>query len=116
MYQENVLKAHLAEVSVGALAEETSRTFFAPANDPFITADVLGSIVAKIEGRRTITNLYLCPLSTKPQALGFALYYLTERLNGPTSLIFPFCKTYAPETAAGITRIWKYTVELPSRP
>ena len=114
MYQENVLRAHLAEESVGARAEDASRTFFAPANDPFVTADVLHNIVTKMNERAKITNLYICPISTKPQALGFALFYLTERLNGPTSLIFPFCKTYSPETSAGITRIWKYTVELPA--
>jgi hypothetical protein len=113
MYQENVLKAHLAEEAVGARAEDSSRTFFAPANDPFVTANVLHEIVSKANESSPVTNLYLCPLSTKPQALGFALYYLTECLNGPTSMIFPISTSYSPETTSGITRIWKYTVEFP---
>ena len=37
MYQENVLKAQKAEEEVGAEAE----SFFAPANDPFITANIV---------------------------------------------------------------------------
>jgi hypothetical protein len=45
--------------------------------------------------------------------LGFAVYYLTERRNSATSLIFPFCEAYEQETSTGVSRIWKYTVELP---
>jgi hypothetical protein len=110
MYQENVLRARIAEEAVG---RQTSDEFFAPANDPFVTASMLQEIVARIEARRSITNLYLSPLATKPQVLGFALYYLSERLNTATSIIFPFCDSYNPETTAGLSRIWKYTVELP---
>lgn len=57
----------------------------------------------------------LCPLATKAQLLGFALYYLTECRNMPVSVLFPFCASYDRETTKGLTRIWKYTVELPTR-
>ena len=107
MYQENVLRALKAEEYIGATAIGFN-SYFAPANDPFVTAAVLSSIV-KNQGQ--YTNLYLCPVSTKPQALGFALYYLTECIGKPVSIIFPFTRTYSKETSKGISRIWKYTVE-----
>ena len=73
MYQENVLKAHLSEENTGSKAFEDSRRYFAPANDPFVTASVLSEIVERYNTRTEITNLYLCPLATKAQTLGFAL-------------------------------------------
>lgn len=114
MYQENVLNAYQAEEAVGRDTVDESSSYFAPANDPFVTASTLQEIVARINVRKPVTNLYLSPLATKPQVLGFALYFLTERRNTATSLIFPFCRSYNPETTKGISRIWKYTVELPS--
>lgn len=114
MYQENVLRARSAEESVGRQPSDESSTFFAPANDPFITASKLREIVNRLNARKPITNLYLSPLSTKPQVLGFALYYLTECQNDATSLLFPFCESYHQETTRGVSRIWKYTVELPA--
>jgi len=114
MYQENVLRAYRAEEAVGRHTGDEATSFFAPANDPFVTASVLREVIGRVEARNGITNLYLSPLATKPQVLGFALYYLTERRGTPTSLIFPFCESYNPETTAGISRIWKYTIELPS--
>ena len=114
MYQENVLRAYRAEEAVGRHTEDQSSSYFAPANDPFITACVLREVVATIGARRPITNLYLSPLATKPQVLGFAVFFLTEQRNSATSLIFPFCEAYNQETTSGLSRIWKYTVELPT--
>lgn len=114
MYQENVLRANRAAEAVGREADDESSTYFAPANDPFVTASTLREIVNEINARKPITNLYLSPLATKPQVLGFALYYLTECRNSATSLIFPFCRAYNQETTTGVSRIWRYTVELPA--
>jgi hypothetical protein len=114
MYQENVLRAFLAEEAVGRHTADASSSYFAPANDPFATASTLREIVDRISTRKPITNLYLSPLATKPQVLGFAVYYLTERRNSATSLIFPFCDAYEQETSTGVSRIWRYTVELPA--
>lgn len=114
MYQENVLRAYRAEEAVGRHTADESSSYFAPANDPFETANTLREIVKRIDSRKAITNLYLSPLATKPQVLGFALYYLTERRNTATSLIFPFCESYDQETSTGVSRVWKYTVELPA--
>ena len=113
MYQENVLRAYRAEEAVGRHTADESSSYFAPANDPFVTASTLRDIVSRIDARKQITNLYLSPLATKPQVLGFALYFLTERRNTATSLIFPFCEAYDQETSTGVARIWKYTLELP---
>ncbi len=114
MYQENVLRIRRAEESLGGPVDEV-RTFFAPANDPFVAASEVRRIVNDWDARRGITNLYLCPLSTKAHVLGFALYYVTERRNTATSIIFPFEERYSQNTSIGIARIWKYTVELPQK-
>lgn len=113
MYQENVLRAHRAESAVGTPIHDDSSNFFAPANDPFVTAAVLQEIVMGLRQRGRVTNLYFSPLATKAQLLGFALYYLAECRNAPVSVLFPFCAAYDRETTKGLTRIWKYTVELP---
>jgi hypothetical protein len=113
MYQENVLRAQKAAEAVGVGSGDESPSFFSPAYDPFVTANVLHDIVARQEAHSKVTNLYLCPLATKPQVLGFALYYLTERANTATSIIYPFSKAYSRETSKGIARVWHYTVELP---
>lgn len=112
MYQENVLRAHRAAEAVGGEETLEQNRFFAPANDPFVTASVLQEIVARETKRERITNLYLCPLATKPQALGFILYYLTECQGRPVSMLYPICKTHFRQTSEGISRIWKYTLEL----
>jgi hypothetical protein len=113
MYQQNVLRAHRAESAVGTPVHDESNNFFAPANDPFVTAAVLQEIVTGLQLRGRITNLYLSPLATKAQLLGFALYYLAECRNAPVSVLFPFCAAYDRETTKGLSRIWKYTIELP---
>jgi hypothetical protein len=114
MYQENVLRANLASEAVGVGAWTTANTRFAPANDPFVTASVLQDTIARLRAKKDITNLYLSPLATKPQVLGFALYYLLECQDSAASIIFPFSQKYNRETTKGLSRIWKYTVEFPS--
>jgi hypothetical protein len=47
MYQENVLNAFKAEDAVGVNKSTDFDSFFAPANDPFVTATVLSEVVAK---------------------------------------------------------------------
>jgi hypothetical protein len=113
MFQENVLKAHNADEAIGQTGVGGRRDYFAPANDPFIVASVVQAIVQREGARRAISNLYLCPLATKPQALGFALYYIIERMGTPSSIIFPFARSYTRETSAGVSRVWKYSIELP---
>lgn len=115
MFQENILKAYKAEEASSSGREnfiDKDATLFAPANDPFITANVIKEYVDKEERSKSITNLYLSPLSTKAQTLGFAIYFLAECEGKPASIIFPFCDHYSRETTEGISKIWKYTIGL----
>jgi hypothetical protein len=112
MFQQNVLKAYQAEEEIYPKIELDSKdVILAPANDPFVTASLLSKFVNKVEQLSPITNLYLCPLSTKSQTLGIALYYISECLHKSVSIIFPFCKGYEKETSEGISRFWLYTIE-----
>jgi hypothetical protein len=113
MYQENVLNAYQASDAVGRNKTFDVSQFFAPANDPFITASTLREIVAERRALGPISNLYLSPLATKPQALGFALFYLGECARTCTSILFPISTAYSRETSVGLSRVWMYTVEYP---
>jgi len=110
-YQQNELRAALADEAVG-----DAPPHFASASDPFSTAALLREIVRKNSRQNPISNLYLAPLGTKVQVLGFCLFYLFERQNTASSIIFPFAPRYDRETTVGISRVWKYTVEAPSAP
>ncbi len=112
MYQENILRVHKASESLDCgPGGNHPDNYFAPANDPFVTANILHEIVENVNNEKKITNLYLCPIGTKVQALGFAIFYLTECVNTATSIIFPFFEKYTKETSKGHSRIWKYSLE-----
>ncbi len=104
MYQESILKMENAKQSTG----ESKKIKFAPAFDPFATAQIINEIV---EENPNSTNIYLSPLSTKPQTVGMALFYITNYEKLPISVVFPYSKTYTSKHAEGIKRTWKYTVE-----
>lgn len=111
MYQESILR--LDKTGSNFSQDLDERIFFAPANDPFVIAAELSTKLQEVKSRGQMSNLYLCPLATKPQALGFALFYLRE-LDGtsPSSIIFPFAKRYERETGKGVGRTWLYEVGL----
>lgn len=109
MYQESIIR--LDRTGVISVDDSDDWVAFAPANDPFVVAAELSAIVSRIRGRSGITNLYLCPLSTKVQALGFALYYLRELQGASASIIFPFAETYERETSSGVGKTWIYEIE-----
>ena len=110
MFQQNILKAYKAEEDAfsGEFDLDSNNIILSPASDPFVTAQYLSDY---IKGKE-FTNLYLCPLSTKAQTLGMAIFFINECLDRPASVIFPFCKKYSRETSKGISKIWIYTVEL----
>lgn len=83
MYQENVLRAYRAEEAVGRHTTDESSSFFAPANDPFVTASILREVVSRINARKPITNLYLSPLATKAQVLGLPCTSLPNTGTAP---------------------------------
>ena len=108
MYQQNAWRTRLAADSIG---ESANIKYFAPANDPFATASVLSQIIGGETRVLPITNLYLSPLATKAQALGFVLYYIGECEGRNASIIFPFSARYSSESDRGISRVWKYSLE-----
>lgn len=116
MFQENMLKAYKAESAVGADGfKNLDLNLYAPANDPFVTAQAIKKYVDREQKCQPFTNIYLAPVSTKPQALGMALYCLWEYSEGnkPLSIIYPICDKYYGDTCVGISKIWKYHIELP---
>lgn len=110
MYEENRLRAAKAEEAVGPLPSRS--LLFSPANDPFATAQEIHDKVREERSSRGIANLYLSPLATKPQALGFGLYYLCECVGEAASMIVPYAEYYSRETSIGLSRIWLYELEL----
>nr|WP_315141940.1 hypothetical protein [uncultured Flavobacterium sp.] len=113
MFQENVLKVYQSEedVSSGDFSIDDESIILAPANDPFVTAEMISNYIKKEEKKKPFTNIYLCPLSTKAQTLGIALFYVFECLAKPASILFPFSKKYSRETTEGISNILIYEVQ-----
>lgn len=108
MYQENILRASRASAALGRAAGDHQDNHLVPAHDPFMSATMLSRIS---EGSH-FTNLYLCPLATKPQVLGFGIYYLHECINKPVSILYPFCELFPQKTSVGIGRVWCYSAQL----
>ena len=112
MYQQSAMKAAQSG-EVALQGEWIDNRVFAPANDPFATAEVVRTLIEDMDRRDAPANIYLAPLSTKVQALGFAIYWWFEgRSRGGVSLLLPECLTYSRETSSGLRRLWLYTVEL----
>lgn len=111
MFQQSAIRA---SCSGGPALEEawiTNRQF-APANDPFATAGVLAELIRKVDNSKQRPNIYLSPLSTKAQALGFALYWVLEGTQrGAVSMLLPECEVYSRETSIGLRRLWAYEIE-----
>lgn len=105
MYQESMLRFYKVKESVG-----NSIRKFAPAFDPFVTAQTIDDILKTIPNA---TNIYLSPLSTKPQTLGMVLYYLYHKRDKAVNILFPFSMEYTSGHTDGVKRTWRYTVELP---
>lgn len=110
MYQESVLRVSDARESI---RDYRNRTFlFAPANDPFMTAQVLSDHFAQLRKERRVDNVYLCPVGAKTQVLGFSWFFLCEARNDATSMLFPVNKHYERETSRGISAVHRFEMEL----
>lgn len=111
MYQQSTVRASESG-DVALTGKWVSNRKFAPANDPFATADAIRNIISKIDIKYSLPNIYLSPLSTKAQTLGFALYWLLEGFDrGGVSILMPECTTYSRETSQGTKRLWLYEAE-----
>ncbi len=75
-----------------------------------MTAQVIHDHLAEkeLKGR---ANIYLCPLSTKAQALGFALYYRYECVGQSVSIVFPYVDEYSVATSVGLSRVSLFRLE-----
>jgi len=111
MYQESVLRSRRAADELGDPNFSETHRSFAPANDPFGTASVLGEIIEQRLARHRSTSIMLCPLGTKAQALGFALYHIFEGPPLGARIVFPFSEGYSPKTGTDLARAWLYRVE-----
>ncbi len=111
MYQQSAIRASRS----GDKAQDADwlhNRKFAPANDPFVTAEVISSMVSVLDVKEA-TNIYMSPLATKVQALGFVIYWLLQgKSRGSMAVLLPECSSYARETSSGIKRLWAFTVEI----
>ncbi|WP_052322462.1 hypothetical protein [Novosphingobium sp. MBES04] len=112
MYQESVLRSRKVADELGDPGFSEYHRSFAPANDPFGTAAVLREIIERRLSSVPDTSVMLCPLGTKPQALGFALYHLFDCEQIGARILFPFSKGYSAKTGTDLARAWLYRVEL----
>jgi hypothetical protein len=112
MYQQSVMRMSRPADAVQGRLFRGDGVAFASANDPFVTAAVMSDLCRDARIRDAVKNIYLCPVGTKPQTLGFALAFLNEFEETPTSIIFPFSRSYAKETSTGVGRVWVYHIEL----
>jgi hypothetical protein len=112
MYQQSAVRASQSG-DIALEGDWVSNRKFAPANDPFSTASILSEIVREIDRKGDLANIYMSPLSTKAQALGFAIYWQLEgKARDATIMLMPECLTYSRETSVGLKRLWTYTIEL----
>lgn len=116
MYQENILNFKKIADELDIHASEFN-PLFAPANDPFETANVVDKYVEEyIITHPNISTIYLAPLATKAQALGIQLFAIYEKekyeLEGiDIKIIYPFTNGYAKDSGKNLFRINKYTLE-----
>jgi hypothetical protein len=109
MYHESILRLHRVRSELSRVGDEV---YFSSANDPFVIAASLRSAVLAVNAHRAITNIYLTPLATKPQAVGFGLFYLRHLSDKSASMIYPNAKLYDRETSKGVGRSWIYPINL----
>ena len=110
MYQESQLNLQRASESIHRYR---SRSFiYAPASDPFVTAEMLGRQAYELRSARPDVNLYLSPVGPKAHVLGFGWFFACEETDRATSLIFPYAPNYSRGSAAGLSRIHRYELEL----
>lgn len=110
MYQQSAIRASRSGDKALDVDWMANRRF-APANDPFVNAEIVGESVRALDAAGDF-NVYLSPLATKVQALGFAIYWVFEGRNrSSTAVLLPECVTYSRETSVGTKRVWAYTVE-----
>lgn len=107
MFQQSMLQIHEIE-------DYDNKFIYAPASNPFMTAQKIHDTVKEFRENDKPISVYLAPISTKPQVLGFVLYAIrNEDFNNSNidiNIIFPFSEKYSHETSEGIAKTWKYKI------
>lgn len=109
MYQENVLSVLRTSEEVGS--EGPANAIFAPASNPFATAALLHDQLSARLLSGEISNLYLVPTGTKPQVVGFGMFFLQECADLAASVLVPFPVKYTPESSTGLSRSWIFEID-----
>ena len=109
MYDESILRLDRARSERPRSGDEV---YYSSANDPFVVASSLRSALTSVAGHRPITNVYLSPMATKAQTVGFGLYYLRHLAGSAASIIYPNSASYHRETSTGVGRSWIYPIVL----
>ena len=109
MYQENVLRTIAASDSF--TSNTLAEPIFAPASDPFETANIIEKYITENDCLNEYDHIYISPLSTKAQTLGVGIVYLNSFVGKPVSIIYPFTSNYSKETSLRISKVWQYTLE-----
>lgn len=84
---------------------ERENVFFAAANNPFETYNLLCSILEKYKG----TLLNLCTIGSKPMALGACLFALDHAED--VKVTYPFYEKKKFDTDEQAGKIWKYSID-----
>lgn len=114
MYQESVYRVSQARESINDFRARS--LLFAPANNPFMTAQVLSDHISNLRATGVAQNIYLCPVGPKTQVLGFAWYYLCDAIGSATSMVFPYSKRYSRETSTGLAAVNLFEMEFDAVP
>jgi hypothetical protein len=109
MYHESILRFDKVRSEEPRSGDEV---YYSSANDPFVTAASLETAIGSVDTHQRISNLYLSPLATKPQAVGFGLHYLRNLRGRAASIVYPSSPRYSRETTTGVGRSWIYPIHL----
>lgn len=113
MYQESLYQLSL--VREEARDGGKNAVLYAPASDPFMTAQVISDEVRR-RGQHEKRDLYLSPLGAKSQVLGFAWFYALEGRVREATIVFPYSDSYSRETSLGVGRVNRFVLEFGRMP
>ncbi len=82
--------------------------FFAPANNPFETRNLIDSIINEISETKN-KNIIIAPLGSKMQAFGVLLFALNFK---NISVVYPFPSSYKTDRSDGADKTWIFRTSL----
>lgn len=111
MYFQNIYNVYSVDKTIADLSKE--RVSYASAVDPFHNASTLDSVVSKLDKQISVS---LCPIGSKPQAVGFLLYYLVNLYKDQDNqhllnIVYPYSDRHNNKCSTGISKIWQYRLD-----